>query len=127
VDFFISKDDKFTVEVFAYESNGNLEVVETSAEVPENVDAKRLEFVFRKPNHKDVNTICKASLSTSDVEVRIDILKLQDNTLRNLLISWNLTDSEGNPTQVNQESINRMHPSISRPVSLAAMKLGGII
>lgn len=120
--FFINTNDTFEVVVYSYFKGEELIVVPSENDVPVDVEPKTVKFVFRKPTNKDAVALSSASIKTNmEGGVQIDVTKMQDYVMRNLIVSWNLTDENDQPTVVNELFIDKLNPTLARVVAGEAL------
>ena len=118
---FISVNDTFDIVVYAFMKDGDLNATTSEKDVPPDVEPETVKIVFRKPTNKDAVTLSSASIKTSmDGAVQVDVIKMQDYVLRNLIVSWDLKDGE-NAVPVNPENIDKLNPILARVISSEAL------
>lgn len=118
---FVNQNCTFDIVVYAYEKDGDLTATVNEKEIPPDVTPDTVKVIFRKPTNKDAVTLSSASIKTNmDGSVQVDVIKMQDYVLRNLIVSWDLKDGE-NAIPANQENIDKLNPILARVISSEAL------
>ena len=120
--FFVKKGAKLHVSVHVWENeDGELDASHNSTQVPEDMEAEKVNFTFRKPNYADSNMIIQQS--QADVtQGSIDVTSFQNVILRSLLIDWSLTDEQGQKVAVNVANIDELEPTVARAAVAAVLE-----
>lgn len=71
-----------------------------------------LDLLFRKPNHADITIMQSDCTTVTEGSAHIDLYRYNDLRFRTLLKKWNFLDEEGNKMPLNNDSINKIHPSV---------------
>jgi len=111
----VNRTDNVKVIVYCWEAEGEIEATHIKSEVPKNVEAEEVEFIFRKPGYADSNIIIRNSNFKMDGEdTTLNVTSFQDNVLRALLIDSNMKDEDGQKIPINSVTINNLVPAIAR-------------
>ena len=119
----VEKDDIFKITVYAYmDKNDDVIATIDEKEIPIDSKVTTVNFTFRRPNNKDSVSLSSSSISTdAEGKVKVDIITMQDKVRRNLLVDWDLTDEEGQKIPFNVNNLDKLHPAVSRVVSIEAL------
>ena len=118
VNIFVDTKDLVEIDAYAYEGEGGLSVVLDASEVPADTEAETLKFSFRKPNHKDSVLLTSSTISLGEAGVTgLDVIKLQDECFRVLLIKWNIKSADGKTVPITRKAVDELHPNVVRTVA----------
>lgn len=111
----VSKTDNVTVKVYCWEADGDIEATHVKSEVPKDIEAEEVEFIFRKPGYADSNIIIQNSNFKMDGDdTTLNVTSFQNNVLRALLVDSNMKDEEGEKIVMNTITINALIPNVAR-------------
>lgn len=120
--FFVSNSDTFEIVVYSYVKEEELIVSASDNDMPADTEPTAIKVVFRKPTNKDAVMLSSSSIKTNlEGNVQIDITKMQDYVMRNLIVSWNLKDENDQLVTVNQDSIDKLNPTLARVIAGEAL------
>jgi len=114
MDIFVKKSKRVTVEVYAWDKDGDIESSSDKQDVPKDVDeVKIVRFTFRHPGYADSNKIASAArfVPRGDEEISGDLVNFQDSALRTLLEE---IETDGEVIPARPREINALHPSLAR-------------
>lgn len=120
----VKKSDKLEIPVYAYEETGNLNATHDKEDIPKEVQAEELTFVFRRPSYQDstnILAVSQASATTIGEEVKVDAAKFQNHILRTLLTDWDLKDEEGEKIECSPGNISSLDPSVARAATAGVL------
>ena len=121
----VSRSDRVTVTVHAYEIDGNIEATHDKGEIPKGMeDIQEAAFTFRRPGHADSTSIFKECNFKPTAEGKIqsfDVTVLQEAVLRTLLVGWDLMDDDGKKMSLTAGNINSLHPAVARAASAGCL------
>lgn len=119
MELFVKRSEKVTVTVWAWENKTDKKLMASPDEkdVPQGVETKELEFIFRKPTYRDSNYILGAAEIKSETDV--NPIAFNDAIIRTLLLE--MKDGEDS-YQMTAQRLADLHPSLARAAVAGVME-----
>ena len=113
MDIFIKKNDRVTVEVYAWSDEaGNIDAASDKKDVPKNAtEVDVVKFVCRRPNNSDSSRILGSAGFSSETGAPTNIMEFQNEALRTLLVE---IETDGEKLTAKQRTIDNLHPAVAR-------------
>ncbi len=121
ISMFVKRSDSVEVKIYAFDDDGNIDIVLSKNDVPKDKEAEEVSFTFRRPAYSDSTMIIRES-QIDPAEGTVNLTAFQSNILHSLLTDWSICDDDGEKVPVNRLNINNLQPSIARGAVAAAME-----
>jgi hypothetical protein len=111
MELFVKKSEKISVDIWAWEVDGNLQASPDEKDAPPDIEPepKRLKFVFRKPSYRDSNYILGAAEIKSENDV--NPIAFNDAVIRTLLLEMHDGDEV---YQMTAQRLSELNPVLTR-------------
>lgn len=117
--FFVNANDEIKVEVYAWETNGDIAATHDKSQVPEDADAEVVGFTFRKPNYSDTTRFMQVAQIGGE---NPDVAGFQDIVLRSLLKDWTLTDNDGKKVPIKANTVNKLESAVAMAATAGCLE-----
>jgi len=125
IPIFVQKGDDIVIEVYAWENNGSVIAATDKSQVPNDAETETITFTFKRPNYHESNLIAKKAQMTGimgdEENIGMNVIDMQYEILRILLIKWDIKDSDGNDVPMSVNKVNQMQPSIARAAATSVL------
>lgn len=112
MEIFVKRNDKVTVNVYAWEKDGEIDASFEEKDTPTDVnEVQILKFIFRRPNYADSNTVLSTAKITGEDGTPTDIMGFQESIIRGLLLEIHKGDEI---IKAKPRDITTLHPNIAR-------------